>query len=382
MLSEGLQVRLGDNVADINIEAKKLYSKPINLKADISSQRFQLEPLLQASAGSVVATNQNEGNSGSSKGNSPPEELGPFDIPLYAVGTITVAETVWKGLAIKDFVAQYELKDNVFRLIRMDGQVAGGGFSNSARVDLGKKGLIYSADLGLKGIQSDPLITAFVPKASGSLFGAMNLVFKLEGSGTEWQTIKRYLSGNGNVHVVDGRLVSPVLMSGLSSFLQMPELNDIQFDNFDGQFKVIDGIVKVDGKMLSKTLKLFPQGTVGLDGSLQLALDTRLSPELSSKLDQKSAAVKYLADNDGWTRLPILLNGSLDSPSFGLDPKGLQEQAAKALNNELGRQIEKLFKHQDSSQESGMRQAGRESSPEKDSKQQLLQDSLQKLFGN
>jgi len=380
MVSEGLQLRLGDNQADINLKVSRFFTKPVVVESDISSERFLLEPLLQASAGPAAATAKDKGTE---KGSATTDEIGPFDIPLHAFGTISVAETVWKGLEVKNFLAQYELKDNVLNLTRMDGQVAGGSFSNSARVDLGKKGLAYSAKLGLKSIQSDPLLTAFVPKAAGSLLGAMDLSFALDGRGTVWKALSRNLSGDGNLLIADGRLISPGLVDGLSSFLQLPELNDIKFDKFMGQFKVVDGQVKMDSQLTSNTIKLFPKGTVGLDGSLNLGLDTRLSPELSARLDRKGGISSYLADKDGWTQMPLLLKGSFDSPSFGLDPKGVQEQASKALSGELGRQINKLFKRSEpASQASDQKQAEESTAPAGDSSNKLLQDSLQKLFGN
>ena len=62
----------------------------------------------------------------------------------------------------------------------MEGKVAGGTFSNTARVDLGKKGLAYSANLNLQTIQADPLLTAFLPKAAGNLEGVMDLALFLD----------------------------------------------------------------------------------------------------------------------------------------------------------------------------------------------------------
>ncbi len=135
MSSEGLQLRLGDNHADIYFDANHLFSDLITVTADISSERFLLEPLLVGSAGSMVVTDQSEEDVEEEVS----EEVGPFDIPLHAKGTITVTEALWKELVINDFIAQYELKDNIFKLAQMDGQVAGGSFNNNARVDLGKR---------------------------------------------------------------------------------------------------------------------------------------------------------------------------------------------------------------------------------------------------
>jgi len=283
-------------------------------------------------------------------------------------------------LSINEFNARYELKDNIFNLSRMDGKVAGGSFDTSARVDLGKKGLVYSAKLGLNTVQADPVLTAFVPKAAGSLLGAMDMSLSLNGRGSQWQTLRRNLSGDGNLLVADGRLIKPELVKGLSSILQLSELKDIQFKNFTAQFKVVDGKVKLDSQIISDRLKLFPKGSLGLDGSLDMGLDTRLSPELSAKLDKSASVTRYLTDEDGWTQMPLLLTGDFSSPRFGIDPKGLNRQAGKALGNELNRQLNKLFKSKDSKNGSEP-QSGSDAEP-KDDPGRKLQDSLQKLFGN
>ena len=135
--SEGLKVRLGDNHADIKLTANRLYTSPVVVTADITSKRFLLEPLLLGSASPVAAAE--EVTNGSSKGQGDDEELGPFDIPVHATGSISVNEALWKDLTIRDFIARYELKDNIFKLSQMDGNVAGGSFSSTASVDLREK---------------------------------------------------------------------------------------------------------------------------------------------------------------------------------------------------------------------------------------------------
>jgi AsmA protein len=379
VISKGLFVRLGDNKADISLTARHLFEKPVIVNADITSNRFKLDPLLLGSAGSAVATDQAENGEESL---SAREELGPFDLPLHATGSIAVAEAMWKDLVVKDFLARYELKNNVLDLTRMDGQVAGGSFSNSARVDLRKKGLAYAAKLGLKSIQADPLLTAFAPKAAGNLMGVINLDLDVKGRGTQWETVSKQLSGQGDLLLADGRVVSPGLVKGFASFLQLEDTNEIRFSNFQGDIKIVDGKVQLDSSLLSDQIKLFPKGTIALDGMMNLTMDTRLSPQLSDRLDTKGKVTRYLTDQDGWSQVPLLVSGNYSSPRFSLDPKGLKSQAKQAITNELGHQINKLFKKQSSDTEERTSQSGEDPSPEEDQARKLLQDSLQKLFGN
>ncbi|MBW2503725.1 MAG: AsmA family protein, partial [Deltaproteobacteria bacterium] len=385
--SEDLKVRLGDNTADLSVKARNFYGKPLIAVLDVKSERFELDPLLRGGGAAALAGNSSPPttNSGLSPQHGLPEkavekDIGPFDIPLTANGSIQIGETVWKGLTVKDFVAHYELKNNILSVSRIDGKLAGGSFHNTAQVDLAKAGLVYKTNLDLRGINADPLVSALFPAASGTIFGAMNLDLAVNGRGTRWEVIRRGLNGSGELMLSDGKMVSPQLVQGFAQILQIPDMNEIVFDSFRSGFNVINGKVNLDGRLDSRQVKLLPKGAIGLDGSLDIALDARLSPEVSARIDQKNQVAKYLTDNEGWSQLPLLLSGTLTSPRFGLDPKGLKSQATKALGKELERQVDKLFQKQQEAQPSQEQQS--DSPAEEDPTQKMLKEGLKKLFGN
>ncbi len=378
LVSEGLEMRMGENRARIDLNASNLFGKTIVVKADVASESFLLDPLLSAGGAAGVAA---------AKGGVPAtgngEELGPFDIPVLASGTLSIGKTVYKTLAIDDFVARYQLKDNVLTISQMDGKIAGGSFSNTAQVNLGTKGLTYSADLAVKTIQADPLLTAFIPKASGALFGAMDLDLNLKGRGTQWESLSKQLNGQGNMQIANGRVVSPGLVKGFASFLQLANKDEIRFKNFQGDIKIVDGKLNIDSSILSDELKLFPRGTIGLDGTMNLSVDTRLSPQLAARLDSGGNMAKYLADKDGWSQIPLLVSGNYAAPKFGLDPIGVQKQASEVLGKELGRHLDKLFgSPAPAAQQDDQQQPAKETNPVDNPTNKSMQDSLKKLFGN
>lgn len=375
LASRGLTLRMGDNTADIVLMARRLFDPPLTIRADISSQRFLLDPLLQASAGTAVAGSAAAG--GQLPGPAKPDdgELGPFDLPVQANGSLRINETIWKGLTVNDFMASYALKDNVLTIERLDGKLAGGTFSSRANVDLGKKGLVYQADFNLKSIQADPLLSAFQPAAAGTLFGSLDMDFAMKGRGTDWEKANRNLTGAGGLNLADGRLVSPQLVSGFATFLQIPDLKDVSFQTFKGAFEVVDGKLRVDSSLLGSRFRLYPKGTIGLDGSLNLSLDSRISPETAARIDQKGEVVRYLRDSDGWSQVPLLVSGSVTAPRFGLDPKGVSAQAGRAIGQELERQVEKLLRKQQPAESDD--QPATEQAP----KEKLIEDALRGLFG-
>lgn len=344
LASEGLAVRLGGNVAQLKLTARNLFGKPIVATADVTAQRFQIEPLLGSGAAPAASAGQ-PAQSDSSVQSTPPARsaAAPTDLPLHASGTVRIGETSWKGLAIRDLLAEYALRDNVLIVSSMTGKVAGGSFNNRARVDLGRPELAYDTTLSLQGVQADALLTALAPQSAGALFGAMTVQTTVNGSGTNWDTISRTLSGDGALALSDGRLVSPGLVQGLANILQLPGLNEITFNDFRGKTRIVNGKAELDSSLIGRQLKLFPKGTLGLDGSLNLAVDVRLSPELTARIDQGGKVTRYLLDAEGWSQVPLLVTGTLQSPRYGLDPKGVQAQAGKVLQQELQRGIDKLL---------------------------------------
>jgi len=379
LVSEGLEMRMGENRASIAMSASNLFGKTIIARADATSEHFQLDPLLRAGGGTGAAVAVGKGQPSAVKD----EEIGPFDIPLQASGKISIGRTLYKGLSIDNFLARYQLKDNVLTISQMDGNMAGGSFSNTAQVNLGTKGLTYNTDLSVKTIQADPLLTAFIPKAAGALLGAMDLDFNIKGRGTRWQTMSKQLNGQGDLLVADGRVVSPGLVKGFASFLQLANEDEIRFENFQGDIKIVGGKLHIDSSLLSDELKLFPKGSIGLDGTMNLSIDTRLSPQLAAQLDSGGKMTRYLTDKDGWSQIPLLVSGSYASPRFGLDPKGIQKQASEAIGKELGRHLEKLFKTSEpAASKETQEQTGKEDAPVDNPTNKLLQDSLKSLFGN
>jgi len=336
--SENLLLGLGENQAEITLTVSNLFQPVKVVRADLRSERFLLDPLLGGAAAAGSGGSETEPAAGEAS------KLGPFDIPVRAEGEIRIAETVYKGMTVQDFAADYSLRDNVLTISRMDGRVAGGQFTNSGQVDLGREGLAYTADLDLQAIQANPLLSAFAPAAAGVLFGQLDLALGLEGAGTEWPTIRKQLDGKGNLLLRNGKLVSPELVNGLANVLNLGDLKELVFDTFKGNLRIENGKVLLDGSVNSSRIKLYPKGSIGLDGSLDMGLDTRLNPELAARADAGGKVTRYLKDDQGWTRLPLQLGGSFGSPSFGLDAKGLQQSATQAVKEEIGKKLgEKLL---------------------------------------
>ncbi|WP_305041433.1 AsmA family protein [Geoalkalibacter sp.] len=371
LASQDLSVRAGDNRAQVDLKASNLFGKPIRVSSQVVSERFDLDALLKTGAAPVAA-----GSGGAGATQQTNEELGPFDIPLNAEGTVKIAQTLYQGMNVSDFDLAYRLVNNVLTVEKMTGRVVGGSFNQTARVDLGRKGLDYQSKINLQALQADPFVTAFWPKAAGTLFGNLNLDLDLSGRGTLADSIKQNLTGRGVLNLVDGRVTGAGLAQGLADFLNLEDLRVLRFSRLRGTLTLEQGRMRLDSEFSGNEVRMKPQGVVGLDGSLDLALNASLAPALMQKLDQRGQFTRFLKDQEGWGQLPLKVTGNYDQPRFAMDTAGVRQQVGekaveKAREEIQKRVIDRIAPPPPEGQPEG----------EADPKRKLLDDAVRGLFG-
>jgi AsmA protein len=369
LVSRDLSVVAGDNRAAIELKASNLFGRPISVNSRITSERFNLEPLLQGTAAPVAAASTPQPKAPAST----PVELGPFDLPLRADGSLQIGQAFYKGVAVENFDLHYLLEKNVLTVDRLSGKVAGGSFNQTARIDLTKKGLDYATRLALKDVQAEPLVNAFVPKAAGTVFGALSLNADLNGRGTLPETLKRNLSGNGAFQIVEGKLTGAGLVKGLADFVNLEELRTLSFRQAKGAFTVTNGKVSLNSDFDGSNVRFAPQGTVGLDGALDIALDLRLSPTLTSKLDRRGNVAQFLTDAEGWGQVPLKAKGTLGAPRFTFDTSAVKGKVKEKAREEIEKKLQEkvLDKLAPKEGEEGSREPAK----------QMLEEGLKKLLG-
>jgi len=367
LASDGLEVVAGDNRAAVELKAGNLFGRPLSVVSRVTSERFNIQSLLPQKAASP------EGDAGK----APPQaakatEIGPLDLPLRVDGSVQIAQTLYKGLSIDKFDLHFLLEKNVLTVDRLTGNVAQGSFSQTARIDLARKGLAYATRLSLKDVQADAVVSAFSPKAAGTLFGTLALDADLAGSGTLPETLRQNLSGKGAFHVADGKLTGAGLVQELAAFVDLEELRVVRFSEAKGSFTVTNGKVGLKSDFSGSDARLTPVGTVGLDGALDVALDLRLSPALTARLDRGGKVSQFLADKEGWGQVPLKISGTASSPRFALDTSIIKDKAKEKAREEIQKQLqEKLFDK--------LAPKGGES--EEVPAKKILEDSLKGLLG-
>ena len=353
--SDNLVLTMGKELLSIKMAAANLYGKPITVTSAITADSFDLAPFM----------NKKEPVAG--KAGSVKPEPAAMNLPVRATGTAALGQTSYKGLPVTQLLLKYRLIDNILSIDQLSGKVSGGTFSDTSRIDLTQKGYVYSTRLTVQGVQADPVVTAFSPKAAGTVFGTMALNAQLNGRGIRDASLKKNLGGQGDFAITDGRLTGSGLVQKLALFLNLEQLRVVRFNKFAGTFRVSNGKIVLDSDVSGSDVQLTPTGTVGLDKSLDMSLVTRISPELTGKVARGTVG-QFLTDEKGWGVLPVKVVGTTSAPKFRLDASMVGGQLKTKAREKLQQTIEqKLMK----------RKEGEPKAPEQD----LMERGLKGIFG-
>jgi AsmA protein len=372
MTSNDLVLSLGEQRLDLDLQARDLFADVVRGEFQIAAVELDLNRLLAqlSSSEDAIATKSQPQmqQPASDVPRSISQELGPFDLPLDMTGTLTVGRMLYKQLPLKQVAAGMTLKNNLLTISNLSANVGSGEMRVASVIDLGVEGLSYQGQMNLQMPDVMTLLRGLIPGFDQQVSGRMQWQNSFSGRGTLPKQLLQVLQMQGEVKLSQGTLQDVPLIETLAGFLGDQGLEVLSYDSFSGSYDLRDGLTSMNTELNSSKVKMAPQGTLGLDGSLDLSLTTKLAPALMARIGS-STVQKALVDEEGWGRLPLRVSGSLISPKIGFDSAALQQQAV-----ERGKEVvtEKLLKKllPDAKTEE-----------EKEPVQQLLDQTLDKLFG-
>lgn len=371
--SEQLATTIAGQKITLDLQVEDLLAQPLKGSVDVRSDRISLTR--------IMAQNKSDGQGGASASPSAKpsgkagsaQEMGPYDIPVDLKGTIRIDEVEYNGILARNLVTDLALRKNILTVDPVQAEVGDGQVGGKARVDLGVKGLSYRSDIGVKKVAIEKVIGGFWPKLAGAVLGRISLDLEGKGTGTQTASLRKNLSGKGQLQLFQGKLAKSQLTQGLVEQTRIQELESLSFSKIALDFLIQKGKLSLGGTADGKEARFSPKGDVGLDGGLNMNLGMKMSPELADKAVGGRLG-KLLRDSEGWAAVPVKLGGTLTSPQVLLDEKALQKQLLEKGKQKLEKKLlKKLFKTPETSSE-----PSRESSPEK----QLLNDTLKNLLGN
>jgi len=238
-----------------------------------------------------------------------------------------------------------------------DGQVkAQGGFSS------GSDSPPFTGKATIQGLQLGPALEALeAPPMSISGTAEADLV--LQGRGFSMSNLTKTLEGTGHVAVKDGKVEGVNLLQEAISLLKVAGISldhakATVFSTIETDLAIKEGVINVQRLLMdSHDFQATGNGTIGFDQTLNLKVTLNLSQALSQKIIGSSPAAR-LGLTEGRLTMPLLITGTMQAPSYGLDSKALAGKVQEQVKEKLKEAIGDLFKG--STKPDDLKQKGRD----------------------
>jgi AsmA protein len=198
----------------------------------------------------------------------------------------------------------------------------------------------FHGKVTIQGMQLGPALEAVSPDSLVSISGTAAMSVAVAGRGFSMPDLTKTLEGPGHVEVKDGKIEGVNLTGEAIALLKVAGISIDQakataFSTIETDFLIKQGIVNVQNLLMdSHDYQATGHGTVGFDQALNLVVNLNLSQSLSQKVAGSSPIAK-LAIKNGRLKLPLLITGTAQNPTYGLDMKGLTGKAQEAVGGIL-----------------------------------------------
>ncbi len=366
--SDNLVMNYADQKVLLTLKVENLFSDLAQGEFTLSAKELNLNRVMpEAATSSSQRSDQVNGSAAIDRGTKTAEEIGPINLPISLNGSLAIDRLIYKQLNFNRVVADINLAKNLLSIKNLSGQLAGGELKGESVIDLGVKGFAYQGQTALAQADMMTLVSGLLPQAKQSVTGKLQWRNSFSGRGTFPDKLLRSLDAKGEITLQGGTINGSPMLEQLAGFLGSEDVKVLSFQSLTGHYELQDGLTRFNGNLNSSKAKLAPEGSIALDGRLNLKLDARLAPDVMDKLGASKGLKQTMADQDGWGRLPLLIKGSLSSPQFSFDASALQKQAVEKTREQATRKL--LEKVVPGSEEG------------KEPVRQLLDNTLNKLFG-
>ncbi len=253
---------------------------------------------------------------------------------LEAVGTVSVGTVNFgESLVVSSLKAPVLISPEEIKLFPVSGELAGGEISGDIVLN-NAPDFRYLMDVELTGAD----IKALLQEAGveSEINGKLQASVRVEGSGGLSSMV-----GQGQASVKGGRVSQLPAQQLVASLLQVPSLEEIEFEECVVEFALADNILEtIVIRLLSPLVQVTGKGSVSLEhNTLDHDMMLALSEELLSGLPAPLLKA-FSRREDGFYTLEFRLWGAFDSPQTDLQQKiargaaeGLLEQGLEGLRN-------------------------------------------------
>ena len=268
--------------------------------------------------------------------------------PVINTANLPIALPLQKPVDLKDLQIAAEIQGQDVLLRRLSFQLFDGQVAAAGQVTSGSETPPFNGQLTIQGMQLGPALNALAT-TQVSVSGTTGANLSVQGRGFSMPDLTTSLEGTGYIAVKDGKIEGVNLLQEAFSILNIAgiSLTDAKataFSTIETDLAIQHGTVYVQRLLMdSHDFQATGGGTIGFDQKLNLAVNLNLSQELSQKIARSSPAAR-LAMKEGRVSLPLMITGTAQAPSYGLDMKSLTGRVQEQVQKKARETIDGLLK--------------------------------------
>jgi len=192
----------------------------------------------------------------------------------------------------------------------------------------------YRINTRMTSISAKKILKRFLnfDNLEGSLSGISNF----QGHGFTKNDVLTNLSSSGNIKITKGVFKNFQFFTKLLAWLGLKTYEVVDFNDFVVNFNIDRGKAKVnDWALSSKVGDFLLNGTIGLNGSVNMDIATTLSKEHSNIVKKYHGDWIFPIDSKARATIDIKVSGSFTSPNFSLDKNKIKERIKGKVKNEF-----------------------------------------------
>jgi AsmA protein len=279
--------------------------------------------------------------------------------PVINTANLPLTLPLQKPVDVKNLQISAEVRGQDVLLKNLSFQLFDGQVTAEGKVTSGSETPPFTGTMILRVMQLGPALNA-LSSTQVSISGTVGANLDMQGRGLSIQDLTKSLEGTGHVAVKDGKIQGVNLLQEAISILKVAGISldnakATAFSSIETDLAIKQGTVHVQRLLIdSHDFQATGGGTVGFDQTLNLTVNLNLSQDLSQKIARSTPAAK-LAMKEGRLSLPLVITGTAQAPSYGLDMKGLtgkaQEQVQKKVEEAVGGLLKGTTKPEDLTQQ-------------------------------
>jgi len=283
--------------------------------------------------------------------------------PSVNTADLPVDTGLKRPVELKNLEVNADLKGQDARLSNLSFQLFNGDAKAQGGMSLGSSSPPFNGQVLIRRIALRPVLEALSPESKISMSGTAAADIAVAGRGFSLPDLTKALEGPGHVEIKEGKIEGVNLTGEAVALLKVAGISLDQarataFSTLETDFMIKQGIVHIQRLLAdSRDFQATGNGRVGFDQTLNLAVNLNLAQGMSQKIAGSSPVAK-VAMKEGRLRLPLVITGTLQNPSYGLDAKALTGKVQEQLQEKAKTAVEGLL--QGTTQPSDLKKEGKD----------------------